>query len=301
MPELPEVETVRRGLEPVMAGQRIVRVEQRRPDLRFPFPERFAERLAGRRIQALARRAKYLLAEIEGDDVLLMHLGMSGRFATAMPSGPLPSGPKAARTLGTYVNETANDSRHDHVVFHLESGATVTYNDPRRFGFMLLLPDSERDRHPLLAGLGAEPLGNELDAGYLAARASGRRVDLKALLLDQRVIAGLGNIYVAEALFRARLSPHRAAGCLANMRGAPTERCERLIPAIREVLGAALDAGGSTLRDYRQADGGAGAFQHQFLVYDRAGEPCLRVGCGGIVRRTIQAGRSTFYCPACQR
>ena len=183
----------------------------------------------------------------------------------------------------------------------MEGGATVTYNDPRRFGFMLLIPAAGFDKHPLMRGLGVEPLGNALNAAYLAARAQGRKADLKAFLLDQRIVAGLGNIYASEVLYRAKISPHRAAACLSTVRGQPTGRCDRLIPAIRQVLEAAIEAGGSTLRDYKQADGALGYFQHQFLVYDRAGEPCLRDGCKGIVRRTIQAGRSTFHCPSCQR
>ncbi len=289
MPELPEVETVRRGLEPALAGARIRRVEQRRPDLRFPLPDRFATRLAGRRVVSLGRRAKYLLAGLDSGETLLMHLGMSGRFTVA------------GVRHGRFVHATGGAAAHDHVVLHLEGGATITYNDPRRFGFMLLVPTALLDAHPLLRGLGVEPLGNALDAAYLAARAAGRRSDLKAFLLDQRIVAGLGNIYVAEALHRAGISPHRAASCLARNGGRPTDRAERLVPAIRAVLTAAIDAGGSTLRDYKQADGALGYFQHQFLVYDRDGEPCLRDGCKGIVRRTIQAGRSTFHCPSCQR
>ncbi len=272
-----------------MAGRVITALECRRPDLRFPLPECFAARVAGRRITTLGRRAKYLVAGIEGGDVLLMHLGMSGRFTIA------------GGELGVYVHSTGGDPKHDHVVFHMEGGATVTYNDPRRFGFMLLIPGATFDEHPLMTGLGVEPLGNGLHADYLAHRATGRKADLKAFLLDQRIVAGLGNIYVSEALHRAGISPHRAAACLSTAKGKPTERCERLIPAIREVLAAAIEAGGSTLRDYKQADGALGYFQHQFLVYDRDGEPCLRDGCKGIVRRTIQAGRSTFHCPSCQR
>lgn len=289
MPELPEVETVRRGLTPVMVGHTIRMLECRRPDLRFPLPVAFAARVAGRRIVRLDRRAKYLIAELDGDEVLLMHLGMSGRFTIGGTS------------VGDFAHATGGDPMHDHVVFHMESGASVTYNDPRRFGFMLLIPAAAFDAHPLMRGIGVEPLGNQLDPGFLASRARGRKTDLKAFLLDQRVIAGLGNIYVSEALHRAAISPHRAASCLSTARGQPTARCERLVPAIRAVLQAAIEAGGSTLRDYKRTDGALGYFQHQFLVYDRDGEPCLRAGCKGIVRRTIQAGRSTFHCPACQR
>ena len=317
MPELPEVETVRRGLEPVLVGGRIARVEQRRADLRFPLPERFAARLEGRRVTALGRRAKYLLAHLDSGEVLLMHLGMSGRF-TISPFSPPPRGegmgvggiptadPRSVedgewRPVATFVHATGGNAAHDHVVLHMASGATVTYNDPRRFGFMVLVAEDALDEHPLIRGLGVEPLGNALSAEYLAERAGGRRVDLKAFLLDQRIIAGLGNIYVAEALFRARLSPSRAAACLARKGGRPTERAERLVPAIRTVLEAAIAAGGSTLKDFRHADGDLGYFQHQHMVYGRAGEPCATPGCRGIVRRTIQGGRSSFHCPLCQR
>ena len=294
MPELPEVETVRRGLEPVMAGARIVAVEQRRADLRFPFPESFVERLVGQTVGAMWRRAKYLVAELSGGEALIMHLGMSGRFAIARP-GDSPAPP------GAFVHEAGGIAAHDHVVFHFESGARVTYNDVRRFGYMDLvaLDDLESCRH--FAGLGVEPLGNGLNADFLAARASGRTTDLKAFLLDQRNIAGLGNIYVCEALFRAGLSPRRRAGALAIRGGRPTGRAERLVPVIRAVLEDAIRAGGSTLRDYRHADGELGYFQHAFQVYGREGEPCLTPGCGAKVQRIVQAGRSTFFCGNCQR
>lgn len=290
MPELPEVETVRRGLEPAFLGGRLIRLEQRRPDLRFPFPEKFSERLTGRRVERLARRAKYLIADIEGGESMIMHLGMSGRFTVA-----------GAGTLGEFVHETGGDPKHDHVVFGFESGATVTYNDPRRFGFMLLTPTGSLASHPLIESLGPEPLGNDFNAEVLALRALGRATDLKAFLMDQRSVAGLGNIYVCEALHRAGLSPKRSARCLARAKGRPSDRAERLVPAIRTVLGEAISAGGSSLRDYRQADGALGYFQHTFSVYGRAGEPCRAPGCRGIVRRIVQAGRSTFYCPVCQR
>lgn len=322
MPELPEVETVRRGLEPVLVGKRIARLEARRPDLRFPLPERFAERIEGRRIEHLGRRSKYLVAAIEGGESLILHLGMTGRF-TISPS-PRPSrgeGPRQARAeegplhqraderpqpLAEFVHETGGDPRHDHVVFETVDAKgrpahRITYNDPRRFGFMVMAEAGALDAHALIRDLGPEPLGNGLDAAYLAARASGRRADLKAFLMDQRNVAGLGNIYVAEALFRAGLSPARASGCLADAKGRPTTRAERLVPAIRDVLEAAITAGGSTLRNYRGADGALGYFQHSFSVYDREGEPCVRAGCGGRVRRIVQGGRSTFYCPRCQR
>lgn len=294
MPELPEVETVRRGLEPVMVGEVVVDVVQRRPDLRFPFPDRFVERIVGRRVLRVGRRAKYLLAELSSGEVLLMHLGMSGRFTVTVPGS-------AAQTLGEYEHDTGNLDQHDHVVLRLANGAVVTYNDPRRFGFMDLLADDDVASHKLLAGLGPEPLGNAFHADHLAAKAYGRSVDLKAFLLDQRVLAGLGNIYVAEALHRAGLSPNRSAASLATKTGRPTARAQRLVPAIRSVLEEAIAAGGSTLRDYRHADGAAGAYQQAFRVYGRAGDPCTRPGCRGIVRREVQAGRSTFYCGACQR
>jgi formamidopyrimidine-DNA glycosylase len=293
MPELPEVENVRRGLEPVLQGRVISHVEQRRKDLRFPFPTRFKTRLEGRTIVALGRRAKYLLAFLDDGDTLVMHLGMSGRFTVAEPGS-------YGRPIGIY-DDTCAIPAHDHVVFETDRGATVTYNDPRRFGFMLLMREKERECHPLFLGLGAEPLGNEFHAAYLAHAAAGRRCDLKAFLMDQRVVAGLGNIYVSEALYKARLSPRRLARTLVKRDGAPSEGAQRLVTAIRHVLEAAIAAGGSTLRDYRRADGSAGAFQEAFAVYDREGEPCLTPGCGGIVRRSIQAGRATYFCRSCQK
>lgn len=294
MPELPEVETVRRGLETVMTGRRFARVETRRPDLRFPLPERMAERLHGRQVTQLGRRSKYLLLGLDGGETLIMHLGMSGRFTID------------GHQQGAFEHDTGNSAVHDHVVFDMAAGAgdaghRITYNDPRRFGFMVLVGEAEFAAHPLIRDLGPEPLGNALTPHYLAARAAGRRSDLKSFLMDQRNVAGLGNIYVAEVLFRARLSPNRAASCLADARGRPTERAERLIPAIRDVLNAAIEAGGSTLRDYRAADGALGYFQHSFLVYGREAEPCARQGCRGTVRRSVHAGRSTFHCTTCQR
>lgn len=292
MPELPEVETVRRGLEPVLAGRRLLRVEQRRPDLRFPLPADFPRRLQGQRINSLSRRAKYLLAALDGGEVLVMHLGMSGRFTIRHDVATAP---------GRFVHDTGGDPVHDHVVLHVEGGATVTYNDPRRFGFMDLVGEGDLDRHKLFAGLGPEPLGNRFDAGYLAAKAAGRRTDLKAFLLDQRVVAGLGNIYVSEALYRSGLAPGRSASALADRHLRPTARCDRLVGEIRRVLLDAIAAGGSTLRDYRRTDGALGYFQHAFRVYGREGEPCVTPGCTGVVRRRVQAGRSTFYCGTCQR
>ncbi len=295
MPELPEVETVRRGLEPVMAGARIVRLVQRRPDLRFPLPDRFAARLAGRRIESLGRRAKYLLARLEGGEVLVMHLGMSGRFTVRPAAG------HDKAMLGEFVHKTGGLSAHDHIVFEMEDGSTVTYNDPRRFGFMDLVDEAALDDCRHFAGMGPEPLGNRFDAAYLASRALGKETDLKAFLIDQRIVAGLGNIYVCEALFRSGLSPGRSAGCLALKNGRPTERCERLVPVIRDVLVEAIESGGSTLRDYAQTDGSLGYFQHSFTVYGREGEACVTPGCGSTIKRTVQGGRSSFHCGRCQR
>ncbi len=285
MPELPEVEIVRRGLVPALVGQRFASVETRRASLRFPFPERFAGRLAGQRVLALGRRAKYLVASLSGGTALIMHLGMTGRFTTSSCSPPAGQG---------------GDPRHDHVLFIMENGAAVVYNDPRRFGFMTLAPEMGLERHALFENLGPEPLGDLFDAAYLARRARGRAVDLKAFLMDQRVAAGLGNIYVSEALHRAGLSPNRAAASLARRNGDPAERAIRLAPAIRSVLEEAIAAGGSTLKDYRHADGALGYFQHSFRVYGRDGAPCLRPGCGGAVRRGVHGGRATFWCGTCQ-
>jgi formamidopyrimidine-DNA glycosylase len=294
MPELPEVETVRRGLLPVLEGKRIARLDQNRKDLRFPLPVDFAARLRGRKVERLERRAKYLLAHLSGGEVLLMHLGMTGRFTVHAPK----SGPER---VGKYMHETGADLKHDHVAFHMEQGATVTYNDARRFGFMLLIPEAELEEHPLMHGLGVEPLSAELSPEYLARRAAGKKVDLKAFLSDQRIVAGLGNIYVCEALFRAGLSPLRKATTIATKSGRPTERAEKLVAAIRAVLSDAIAAGGSSLRDYRRADGALGEFQHTFAVYGREGKPCGGEGCRGTVKRIVQSGRSTFYCPKCQR
>jgi formamidopyrimidine-DNA glycosylase len=298
MPELPEVETVRRGLEPVLVGSTLARVEQRRADLRFPLPERFAARLKGHSVEALERRAKYLLAHLSGGEVLVMHLGMTGRFTILAPNGAKVA---SAQEPGNFAHGTVAKLKHDHIVFHTDSGATVTYNDPRRFGYMLLVPASELLQHPLMRSLGVEPLGPELTPDYLARRAFGRKVDLKAFLSDQRIIAGLGNIYVCEALYRARLAPARPAASLATKTGRATERARRLVAAVRAVLADAIAAGGSSLRDYRHADGSLGTFQHAFAVYDREEWPCPTTGCGISVRRIVQSGRSTFYCPKCQR
>ncbi|MFT3733045.1 MAG: bifunctional DNA-formamidopyrimidine glycosylase/DNA-(apurinic or apyrimidinic site) lyase [Hyphomicrobium sp.] len=293
MPELPEVETVRRGLAPVLVGSRVARLDARRPDLRFPLPERFGKRLVGQDIVRLERRAKYLIAGLSGGEDLVMHLGMTGRF-TIVHGGEVDR-------PGDYIHETGPDPAHDHVVLHLSDGTQVIYNDPRRFGFMVMMPHNERPGHALFAKLGAEPLSDELTADYLASRALGKKVNLKAFLMDQHVVAGLGNIYVSEALFQARLSPDRGAASLADRRGRPTERAKLLVDAIKDVLERAIDAGGSTLRDYRNAAGEKGEFQERFAVYDRADAVCVTAGCGRKIRRAVHSGRATFYCPRCQR
>ncbi|MDB5466067.1 MAG: Formamidopyrimidine-DNA glycosylase [Phenylobacterium sp.] len=287
MPELPEVETVRGGLAPVLEGHRLARVEARRPDLRFPLPQNFVQQLTGATIVSLTRRAKYLLARLDREDTLVMHLGMSGRFEIARPEG--------AVRPGEFHYAADPDPKHAHVVFETEAGARVTYYDPRRFGYMALVNTATLQLHPWFAGLGPEPLSDAFDVAHLKAAFAGRKQGPKTLLLDQKVVAGLGNIYVCEALHRARISPFRPAGRIAAARLPP------LLTAIREVLGEAIAAGGSTLRDYAQADGALGYFQHRFRVYDREGRPCPNVGCDGVIHRKAQAGRSTFYCPVCQR
>jgi formamidopyrimidine-DNA glycosylase len=276
MPELPEVETVRRGLVPVLEGQRLTRVEQRRPDLRSPLPERMVERLTGRRVVRLDRRAKYLLVHLDDGMVLLIHLGMSGRMMVSQ-------------------GRPAVDSPHDHVVFETESGSVVTFNDTRRFGMMDLVSQNALHTHKSLELLGPEPLSDEFDAAYLDRVLSRKITPIKAALLDQRVVAGLGNIYVCEALWAAHISPSRLAASVAGVRAA------RLVPEIKAVLERAITAGGSSLRDYVQVDGELGYFQHSWSVYGRECEPCRTPKCKGIVQRVVQAGRSTFFCPVCQR
>lgn len=283
MPELPEVETVRRGLAPAMEGRRILSADIRRPDLRWPFPERMGERLSGARIDVLRRRSKYLLAGLDTGETLLVHLGMSGRMQ-------VDRSPTAA-----FHHDPAPLSRHDHVMLDMEGGARITFNDPRRFGAMDLIDTARLDEHWLLAKLGPEPLGNGFDEDHLVAAFRGRRMPVKAALLDQRIIAGLGNIYVCEALHRARISPRRLAGRIA------AARVRALVPVIRATLEDAIAAGGSSLRDYRQADGAMGYFQHTFRVYDRESAPCVTEGCAGTIARIQQSGRSTFHCPRCQR
>jgi len=338
MPELPEVETVRRGLEPVLVGNAFARVEQRRADLRFPLPKDFGMRLSGRRVEALDRRAKYLLARLDDGEVLVMHLGMTGRFSIdrancdAPPSRRLvaqsddPStSPARGEVMGlaepqhvsppplrgrareggqklSPVNGArVEPPKHEHIVFHLGDGTAVRYSDARRFGLMDLVPAATLDSHALFKGLGVEPLSSALTPEWLAARLKGKANSIKAALVDQKLIAGLGNIYAGEALYRAGVSPLRLAGGLATKSGKPTKKTEALVAAVKAVLDDAIKAGGSSLRDYKRADGTLGEFQHRFKVYDREGKPCPRKGCGGTVRRIVQGGRSTFYCPTCQR
>jgi formamidopyrimidine-DNA glycosylase len=301
MPELPEVETVRRGLQPAMEGSKIVRAEARRKDLRFPFQEDFIARLEGQIVTGLGRRAKYLMADLASGDVLLMHLGMSGSFRVLKDDD--------RKTPGRFHYPRSEDRAHDHVVFHMSSGSAVIFNDPRRFGYMKIIARNALEDEPLLNGLGPEPLGNEFDAAMLARACANRKTSLKAALLDQRVVAGLGNIYVCEALYRAHLSPRRLAATLAAKAGQrkgvaggePTDHARRLVTAIHAVLNQAIKAGGSSLRDHRQTTGELGYFQHSFGVYDREGENCQTAGCGGVVRRFTQNGRSTFWCPKCQK
>ena len=283
MPELPEVETVRRGLAPVMEGVVIARADVNRPDLRWPFPERMAERLTGQRVERLRRRSKYVLADLSSGETLLIHLGMSGRMLISGDS------------LGQFVHEHPAAEKHDHVVFHMENGARITFNDPRRFGAMDLMETARESEHKLLAVLGPEPLGNDFYDKILVDAFQGRNTPVKSALLDQRIVAGLGNIYVCETLFRASISPKRKAGRIAAARVAA------MVPIIRDVLSEAIDAGGSSLKDFRQADGELGYFQHSFDVYGREGEACKREACEGIIARVVQSGRSSFYCPQCQR
>lgn len=283
MPELPEVETVRRGLLPVLENAVIASAQVNRPDLRWPLPPRMAERLLQQRVLRLRRRSKYILADLSGGETWLIHLGMSGRL--------LISGAQ----VGGFFHDHPAPARHDHVVIDTEAGARITYNDARRFGAMDLTPTARLDSHPWLATLGPEPLGNGFHEDHLIAAFAGRMTPVKSALLDQRIVAGLGNIYVCEALFRAGISPLRKAGRIARPRVAA------LVPIIRAVLEDAIAAGGSSLRDYRQADGALGYFQHRFRVYGREGQPCTTPGCADIVRRKVQSGRSSFYCASCQR
>jgi formamidopyrimidine-DNA glycosylase len=286
MPELPEVETVRRGLEPVLAGARLTHVRQNRPDLRFPFPERFVERLEGATVQRIERRAKYLLMPLSTGETWVTHLGMTGRFTLD------------GTQLGEFEEPAPISGKHEHVSLCALNGSARTrigFADARRFGFMGLIPSEAVETHPWFDRMGPEPLGNHFSAAHLAEAFRNKDQNIKVSLLDQRIVAGLGNIYVCEALYRARISPLVAAGRVSR------PRLEVLAAVIRDVLNDAIAAGGSTLRDFANADGGQGYFQHRFDVYGREGQPCLGDGCGGVVKRIVQAGRSTFYCPSCQR
>ena len=283
MPELPEVETVRRGLQPAMQDQKIICAEVNRPDLRWPFPPDMAQRLTGARVLRLWRRSKYILLDLDTQETLIVHLGMSGRM--------LVSG----QQIGEFYQDHPAPEKHDHVVFHMENETRVTFNDARRFGAMDLAPTAEVEMHKILSSLGPEPLSNYLDDTYLAAALAGRNTPIKSALLDQRLIAGLGNIYVCEVLFRAKISPMRRAKDLSK------SQVGSLGPIIRTVLEEAIEAGGSSLKDYRQTGGELGYFQHSFHVYDRESEPCKHAGCGGTIARVSQSGRSSFYCPTCQR
>lgn len=283
MPELPEVETVRRGLAPAMEGFVIARAQVNRPDLRWPFPPNMADRLTGKRVLQLRRRSKYILADLDSGETALIHLGMSGRM--------LVSGDP----LGQFVHSHPAPEKHDHVVFDMENGARITFNDPRRFGAMDLFATVKGESHPLLISIGPEPLGNAFDEDYLVEALSRRNTPMKSALLDQKLVAGLGNIYVCEALYRSKIHPTRPA------RRVSKDRIASLVPIIREVLSDAIEAGGSSLRDFRQADGELGYFQHSFDVYGREGAPCRSTGCTSTIRRIVQSGRSTFYCPTCQR
>ncbi len=274
---------MRRGLLPVMEGQRIAKADIRRPDLRWPFPENMAARLTDKTVTALRRRSKYILADLDSGETLIIHLGMSGRM--------LISG----QTVGEFHHPHPVPEKHDHVVLDMEGGSRVTFNDARRFGAMDLADTARLEDHWLIAPIGPEPLGNTFNEAYLAKRLHGRNTPIKSALLDQRIVAGLGNIYVCEVLHRAKISPRRKAGNLS------AKRAGALVPIIRDVLAEAIEAGGSSLRDYRQADGELGYFQHTFRVYDREGSPCVTEGCDGTVRRIVQSGRSSFYCAQCQR
>jgi formamidopyrimidine-DNA glycosylase len=290
MPELPEVETVRLGLQPALEGRTITRAQTRRGDLRIPFPRDFVKRLEGHKVRRVRRRAKYILADLNSGETLVIHLGMSGRMSVYSEGRP--------RKLGNYVYDvapaTAGTGKHDHVVFDTDAPARIVFNDHRRFGLMTLVDTAHLDDDKLFKTLGIEPLSRGFNTAYLAKALDGKRTPIKSALLDQRLIAGLGNIYVCEALFRAKISPRKMAGAISRDRLTP------LVSAIRKVLKDAIAAGGSTLRDHAQATGDPGNFQHRFLVYGREGKPC-KLGCKGTVKRIVQAGRSTFYCPSCQK
>lgn len=282
MPELPEVETVRRGLAPSMTGVRVTQADVNRPDLRWPFPENMAERLTGATVTQLRRRSKYILADLDSNETLLIHLGMSGQMTVS------------ADPQGQFVQEHPEPKKHDHVVLHMENGARVTFNDPRRFGAMDLLETATQADHKLLANIGPEPLGNAFNEAYLIDAFKGKNSPVKTALLDQSIVAGLGNIYVCEVLFRAGIAPTTKAAKLSKPRVAS------LVPIVRDVLSEAIEAGGSSLKDFRQAGGELGYFQHSFRTYGREGEPCTNK-CGTPIERITQSGRSTFHCPKCQR
>ncbi len=288
MPELPEVETVRQGLTPAMQGRVIMRADVRRPDLRWPFPARMAERLTGQRVIRLRRRSKYILVDLSGGETLLIHLGMSGRMTV--------TGVAKAKSdmLGDFHHLHPAPEKHDHVILDMDNGARITFNDARRFGAMDLAKTRDVDQHKFLAALGPEPLGNSFHTAHLQTALKTRKSPIKSALLDQRMVAGLGNIYVCEALWRTGIAPTRISNSLSNTRVAS------LVPAIRDILTEAIAAGGSSLKDYRQADGELGYFQHSFAVYGREDEPCRTGGCSGKIMRIVQSGRSSFYCPACQ-
>jgi formamidopyrimidine-DNA glycosylase len=289
MPELPEVETVRRGLSPALEGHVLAKLTARRADLRVPLPERFAERMRGRRMLKIRRRAKFLLLDLDQGETLIMHMGMSGRFTIHGPHASKPG-----RFHNKAPDDGSGEGKHDHVVFETDEGTRIVYTDHRRFGLMLLAPTADVESKLQASGeLGPEPLNEAFTPAVLSAALKGKKTPIKSALLDQSVVAGLGNIYVCEALFRARISPKRLAKTVAGARS------EKLVPAIKEVLRAAIKAGGSTLRDYAGADGELGYFQHHFLVYDRVGEPCPN--CAGTIKRIVQSGRSTFFCPKCQK
>lgn len=306
MPELPEVETVRCGLAPAMEGQRFEHVEAKRPDLRFPLPDDFARRLTGSRLENLSRRGKYLVGRLDDGALLIMHLGMSGRFVVEMPS---PKGSddstqadNKARPGAFHLDTGANaHAMHEHIVFRMQGGGVVRYSDPRRFGFMTIEETGNEAQNQFLKVLGPEPLEKGFNSSVLASGLHGRKSPIKSALLDQAVVAGLGNIYVCEALFRAGISPKRVAASLVKQSGEPTDRLKKLTTTIKKVLREAIEAGGSSLRDHAQADGSLGYFQHTFKVYDREGSPCVTTGCDKDIRRIVQSGRSTFYCGQCQR
>ncbi|MEP3475381.1 MAG: bifunctional DNA-formamidopyrimidine glycosylase/DNA-(apurinic or apyrimidinic site) lyase [Hyphomicrobiales bacterium] len=296
MPELPEVETVMRGLSPHMTGAKLVKIEQNRENLRFPFPKDFVKRLTDVKVEYLSRRAKYILVHLSSKDILMMHLGMSGKFTV---NGDVSLG------------ENNVNPKHDHIVFHLSNGDVIRYNDPRRFGYMDLVEEGNLQNHKSFIDLGPEPLGNEFSEVTLAEKAvikdkngkikQAKKTPIKTFLLDQRVVAGLGNIYVLEALYKVKINPKQPVSILVTKAGKPTKKATELTKAIRQVLQDAIKAGGSTLKDYAKADGSLGYFQHSFQVYGREGEACLAKGCKGTIERIVQSGRSSFFCPNCQK